>query len=140
MMKESSSCISPIPGYQLPLDEEAQDDLRANKNPGVYKGAVFENIIAEAFYKSHLPLYYYKKEDSTLEIAFFLRTKNDLIPVEAKATTGNAKSLKTLLNNPAYPDIKRGIKLGKYNIGWENNILTLPYFCVFLLKRLLADI
>ncbi len=122
------------------LDEEAQDDLRANKNLGVYKGAVFENIVAEAFYKSHLPLYYYKKEDSTLEIDFFLRTKNDLIPVETKAATGNAKSLKTLLNSPAYPDIKRGIKLGKYNIGWENNILTLPYFCAFLLKRLLADI
>ena len=30
------------------LDEEAQDDLRVNKNLGVYKGALYENIVAEA--------------------------------------------------------------------------------------------
>ncbi len=34
------------------LDEEAQEDLRANKNMNVYKGALYENIVAEAFVKS----------------------------------------------------------------------------------------
>ena len=44
------------------LDEEAQEDLRANKNMGVYKGALYENFVAEAFLKQGLGLYYYKKE------------------------------------------------------------------------------
>lgn len=47
------------------LDEEAQEDLRANKNLGVYKGALYENIVSEALVKSGYGLYYYKKEDST---------------------------------------------------------------------------
>lgn len=33
------------------LDEEAQEDLRANKNLGVYKGALYENIVGEALIK-----------------------------------------------------------------------------------------
>ena len=56
------------------LDEEAQDDLRANKNLGDYKGALYENIVGEALKKSGYDLYYYKREDSTLEEDFFIRT------------------------------------------------------------------
>ena len=44
------------------LDEEAQEDLRANKNLGVYKGALYENIVGEALIKCGYGLYYYKKE------------------------------------------------------------------------------
>lgn len=33
------------------LDEEAQEDLRANKNLGVYKGALYESIVREALTK-----------------------------------------------------------------------------------------
>ena len=36
------------------LDEEAQEDLRVNKNLGVYKGALYENFVAEAFVKQGL--------------------------------------------------------------------------------------
>ena len=67
------------------LDEEAQEDLRANKNLGVYKGALYENFVAEAFVKQGLGLYYYKKENATLEEDFFVRTKDELVPVEVKA-------------------------------------------------------
>lgn len=58
------------------MDEEAQDDLRANKNLGIYKGALYENFVAEAFIKQGLGLYYYKKDNSTLEEDFLARTKN----------------------------------------------------------------
>lgn len=33
------------------LDDAAQDDLRMNKNLGVYKGALYENIVGEALVK-----------------------------------------------------------------------------------------
>lgn len=119
------------------LDEEAQEDLRANRNLGVYKGALYENVVGEALVKSGCGLYYYKKEDSTLEEDFFLRTAEDLIPVEVKATNGRAKSLRTLIESDQYEDIHYGIKLTGGNIGYDGKIYTFPYFCAFLLKRYL---
>lgn len=116
------------------LDEEAQDDLRANKNLGVYKGALYENIVSEALIKSGYGLYYYKKDDSTLEEDFFVRTRENLVPVEVKATNGMAKSLRNLIQRDNYPDIKWGIKFTGSNIGFSDNIYTFPYFCAFLLK------
>ena len=121
------------------LDDEAQDDLRANKNLGVYKGALYENIVGEALAKSGFGLYYYKRDDSTLEQDFFVRTASDLIPVEVKAKSGRSKSLRTLINNNRYSDIHYGIKLTGGNIGYSNNIYTFPYFCSFLLKQYLKE-
>lgn len=122
------------------LDDEAQDDLRANKNLGIYKGALYENIVAEALVKSGCGLYYYKREDSTLEEDFFVRTAHELLPVEVKASNGTAKSLKTLISGEKYADIKRGIKLTGGNIGYSDGIFTFPYFCAFLLKRFLKTL
>ncbi len=119
------------------LDEESQDDLRANKNLGVYKGALYENIVGEALVKSGYDLYYYKREDSILEEDFFVRTAEALIPVEVKATNGRSKSLRTLINSDRYPDIKYGIKFTGGNIGYSDDIYTFPYFCAFLLKKYL---
>ena len=120
------------------LDEEAQDDLRANKNLGVYKGALYENFVAEAFVKQGLGLYYYKKENATLEEDFFVRTKSELVPVEVKANNNRSRSLRQLIDNETYSDIHWGIKLADSNVGIENGIYTFPYFCTFLLKRYLA--
>ena len=119
------------------LDEEAQDDLRANKNLGVYKGALYENVVGEALVKSGYELYYYKREDSTLEEDFFVRTANELIPVEVKARNGKAKSMRTLIDSEKYPEIQYGIKLTGGNIGYSEGIYTFPYFCAFLMKKYL---
>ena len=119
------------------LDEEAQDDLRVNKNLGVYKGALYENFVAEAFVKQGLGLFYYKKENSTLEEDFFVRTQNDLIPVEVKSNSDQSKSLSSLIKNKNYSDISYGIKLGDFNVGYANNIYTFPYFCAFKMKEYL---
>lgn len=119
------------------LDEEAQDDLRENQNLGVYKGALYENIAAEALVKSGYQLYYYKREDSTLEEDFFVRASEALVPVEVKPVNGRSKSLRTLIESDKYPDIQYGIKLTGGNIGYDRGIYTFPYFCTFLLKRYL---
>lgn len=120
------------------LDEEAQDDLRTNKNLGVYKGALYENVVGEALVKAGYQLYYYKRENSTLEQDFFVRTADSLIPVEVKAKNGTAKSLRTLINSEQYSDIHCGIKFTGGNVGYRDNIYTFPYFCAFLLKRYLT--
>ena len=117
------------------LDEESQEDLRANKNLGVYKGALYENIVGEAFVKEGYKLYYYKKESGTLEEDFFVRSAENLIPVEVKAREGRSKSLRTLISSDNYPDIAYGFKFSANNIGYGDKIYTFPYFCAFLLKR-----
>ncbi len=119
------------------LDEEAQEDLRVNKNLGVYKGALYENFVAEAFVKQGLGLYYYKKENASLEEDFFVRTQNALVPVEVKANSNQSKALSTLISNKRYQDISFGIKLGDVNVGYANRIYTFPYFCAFKLKEYL---
>lgn len=121
------------------LDDESQEDLRSNKNMGVYKGALYENIVGEALVKSGYHLYYYKREDSTLELDFFVRTKSALVPIEVKATNNHAKSLKTLITSDKYSDIQYGIKLCLGNIGFSDHIYTFPYFCAFLLKQYLGN-
>ena len=116
------------------LDDESQEDLRANKNLGVYKGALYESIVAEALYKNRYDLYYYKREDGSLEEDFFVRDKENLIPLEVKARTGRSQSLRSLINSDKYTDIGWGIKLSLNNIGFEDRIYTFPYYCSFLLR------
>ena len=121
------------------LDEESQEDLRANKNLGVYKGALYENMVGEALVKQGYRLFYYKRDDSTLEMDFFIRSAASLIPVEVKVKDGRAKSMKTLIRSDHYPDIRYGFKLSQKNIGHEGSVYSFPYFCAFLLKRFMKD-
>ena len=116
------------------LDDEAQEDLRYNRNLGIYKGALFENMVADALTKEGYKLFYYKKQDSTLEEDFFIRSRSHLIPIEVKATNGRSKSLSTLIKSERYPDIQCGIKFTGGNIGYSDGIYSFPYFCAFLLK------
>ena len=120
------------------LDEEAQEDLRTNKNLGVYKGALYENVVGETLVKEGYKLYYYKREDSSMGQDFFVRTARSLIPVEVKVKNGTAKSMRTLISSEKYADIHCGIKFTGGNIGYSDDIYTFPYFCTFLLKRYLA--
>lgn len=121
------------------LDEESQEDLRVNKNLGVYKGALYENIVSEALVKSGYKLYYYKREDGTLEEDFFIRSAANLIPIEVKAKSGRSKSLRTLISSDKYSDISYGFKFSANNIGYSEQIYTFPYFCAFLLKRFMKE-
>lgn len=121
------------------LDDESSDDLRANKNLGVYKGALYENIVGDMLVKSGSTLYYYADEKSHLEMDFFSRTKKSLVPIEVKAKDGATISLKKLIESKNFPDIKRGIKFCHKNVGYNENFYTFPYFTAFLLKRFLAE-
>ncbi len=121
------------------LDEEAQNDLRLNKNFNTYKGAIYENIVADMLAKQGYPLYFYRNEKGTLEMDFFVRDENSLIPVEVKANDGATISLNNLIKSNSYKDVKYGIKLCNKNIGFNGSFYTFPYFLTFLLKRYLKD-
>lgn len=121
------------------LDKEAQDDLRKSQNFNTYKGAIYENVVGDMLVKEGYDLYFYKNDKGTVEMDFFIRDKNSLIPVEVKANDNSTASLNNLIDNDNYKDIKYGIKLCNKNIGFNGKFYTFPYFMTFLLKRFLKE-
>ena len=121
------------------LDDEAQDDLRKNQNFNTYKGAIYENIIGDMLVKEGYDLFFYKSEKGNIEMDFFIRDRNSLIPVEVKANDNSTVSLNYLIESNKYKDIKYGIKLCNKNIGFNGKFYTFPYFMTFLLKRYLRE-
>ena len=109
----------------------AADILRGNLYG--YKGAIFENLVADIFGKMNRKLYYFRK-DSGLEIDFVTRYNDECTLVEVKANNGNIKSAKTILGNPDKYHVSSAIKLGDVNIGTAPQTLILPLYMAFLLK------
>ena len=97
-----------------------------------YKGAIFENLVADIIGKKGKKLFYYHK-DSGLEIDFVIRYNGEATLLEVKAESGNAKSVKTILKHPEKYHINTAIKLGnEYNVGTANSVITLPTYMCFL--------
>ena len=99
-----------------------------------YNGAIAENLIADILGKMGRKLYYYHK-DGGVELDFLIRYKSQCAPIECKATTGNAKSMRTVLKHPDKYHVSNAITLGDYNIGRNNGLLTLPMYMAFLLRE-----
>ena len=114
------------------LEDGTQYDILQGNLFG-YKGAIFENLIADIFSKMGRRLYYYHK-DSGMEVDFVIRYKGECVPVEVKAMSGNVKSTKTILHHPEKYHVYHAIKLGDYNVGRNGQILTLPLYMAFLLR------
>lgn len=90
--------------------------------------------------KQGYDLYYYSSDKPSLEMDFFVRNSDSLIPIEVKATDNATKSLCSLIdNNLRYTDIKFGIKLAYKNIGFNGKFYTFPYFLTFMLRRFLKE-
>ena len=104
-----------------------------------YKGAIFENLMADFLCKSGQKLYYFQK-DSGLELDFLVRYKGACVVLEVKAKSGKTKSLKTVLKNKSVYHVNSAIKLGKYNVGREEEILTIPLYMGFLIKDKLTEV
>jgi predicted AAA+ superfamily ATPase len=121
------------------LDEEVQQDLRYNKNFNTYKGAIYENIVGDMLVKQGYNLYFYRNERGSLEMDFFVRDANSLIPIEVKANDTATASLNALIEKDKYSDVKYGIKFANKNIGFNGKFYTFPYFLAFLLKRFLNE-
>ncbi len=122
------------------LDEESQEDMRVNKNYGTYKGAIYENVVGDMLVKQGYGLYFYRNDKSTMEMDFFIRDFQSLIPIEVKATDNATKSLAKLTSQDGrFPDIRYGIKLCNKNIAFNGHFYTFPYFLTFLLKKFVRN-
>lgn len=119
-------------GLFVAMLEKGTTNNILNGDLKIYKGAIFENVIADAFIKLGKNLYYYSKS-SGLEVDFITRYNDKLTLIEVKATNGNSKSLKELLNNKEKYNIDSAIKLIDGNIGKSNKIYTIPLYMAYLI-------
>lgn len=115
------------------LEDGTQYDILQGNLFG-YKGAIFENLMADILGKMGRKLYYFHK-DSGLEVDFVIRYRGECTLLECKAVTGNTKSARTILNHPEKYHVNHALKLGNYNVGEEGNIITLPLYMAFLLTE-----
>lgn len=111
------------------LDDGTNKDI-IDDTLSIYKGAIYENLIADIFTKKTKKLYYYKKENAQGEIDFFIRYKNAATPVEVKAGNSGTSSMTHLLKKNEF---ELGIKLCNGNIGLIEKKLTLPLYMAFFL-------
>ena len=99
---------------------------------GGFKGAIFENLMADTLHKKGQRLYYFQK-DSGLELDFLVRLHGECVPIEVKAKGNQSKSASTVLKHPDKYHVQQIIKFGDYNVGRNGSLLTLPLYMQFLL-------
>lgn len=111
------------------LDEGTQEDI-IDGNLGIYKGAIYENIIGDILAKKGKKLYYFEY-NSTLEVDFFIRYERVITAIEVKSSgNSKSKSLETLMEKYG---VKKGIKLAPSNYGKKGEIDIFPiYMAMFL--------
>lgn len=120
------------------LDEQAKNDLIINQNYNIYFGALYESLIASALNKQNIPLYFYRNKESTIELDFVIRINNQIVPIEVKKNNGRIVSAKTVIANKKI-NINKVIKLANKNIGYVDDVITIPYFLSFMLKNFIDD-
>ena len=100
---------------------------------GLYKGYIYENVVADALIKRNEALYYYSNENG-LEIDFVLPFHGKPTLVEVKAKSGHTKASRTVLaDKRKYPDVEECIKLTSNNIGVAYPYSTFPYYLTYLI-------
>lgn len=92
---------------------------------GNAKGGIYENIISETLIKSGYKLYYYKTQNSSMEIEFVIEKDGGVCPVEVKAGNTSTASLNSFSEkfSPAV-----SYKIAEANIGVSGNKFTLPHY------------
>ncbi len=111
------------------LEDGSQADI-INGDLGIYKGAIFENIIGDIFAKSGKKLYYFEYR-SQIEMDFIIRFGGTATAVEVKsADHTKSKSMNSIINNYG---VQKGIKLSTKNVGSSDQVTSYPlYMSMFL--------
>ena len=111
------------------LEDGSAEDI-IDGNLGIYKGAIYENIIADIFAKSGKKLYYFER-DSKIEMDFFIRYQKIATAVEVKsAEKATSKSMTAIIQNYG---VAHGIKLSTKNVSGNDVVESLPlYMAMFL--------
>jgi predicted AAA+ superfamily ATPase len=111
------------------LEDGSQADI-IDGNLGIYKGAIYENIIADIFGKAEKQLYYFEYR-AQIEVDFFIRLNKTAVAVEVKsADNTKSKSMDNIIKNYG---VSRGIKLSARNTNIAKDVDSFPlYMAMFL--------
>ena len=113
------------------LEEGSQEDI-IDGNLGIYKGAIYENIIADIFGKSGKKLFYFEY-NSQIEVDFFIRHNKQATAVEVKsAENTKSKSMIAMIDNYG---VKQGVRLSSKNVGGTDAIDSYPLYMAMFLSR-----
>ena len=97
---------------------------------GAIKGGIYENLIADFLLKKNIPLFYFKRDDSSSEIEFLLEKESSVVPIEVKSNKGSTSSLDSLLKKE---DVKIGYKIMNCNLGKNGKKITMPHYMAMFL-------
>lgn len=106
--------------YQTILSTIEQDNA--------FMGALAENYVAQQFAANHIPLFYWKN-DNTAEVDFVLQSGTDIIPVEVKKGKRN-KSISMNIFAQKYGS-PYSIRISQKHFGFDNKIKSVPLYAVF---------
>jgi len=110
------------------LEDGANEDILAGK-PGTYKGAIYENVVADMFGKAGKKLYFYEQRGK-MEVDFLIRDNDILTAVEVKASNQKARSLTTLIEKHR---IKQGMQLSRKNVSQLDFYYNFPFYMAMFL-------
>ncbi len=115
----------------LPSYGKIAQEILLSGNSGVYKGAIYENVVCSLLKSKEINLCYYQKPNR-LEVDFITETNQGPIAIEVKATNAKSKSLSTLAKYPeSYGNANlRCLKFYEKNLSFnkDTKILNLPYY------------
>lgn len=101
-----------------------------NTLKGNAKGGIHENIISESLLKRGYKLYYYKTQNSSMEIEFVIEKNGEVIPIEVKAGNDSTPSLNSFINK-YHPKVS--YKFVNGNVGFLDGKKTLPHYMVMFI-------
>lgn len=101
-----------------------------NTLKGNSKGGIYENIISESLLKRGYKLYYYKTQNSSMEIEFVIEKNGEVIPIEVKAGNDSTPSLNSFINK-YHPKVS--YKFVNGNVGFLDGKKTLPHYMVMFI-------
>ena len=108
-----------------------------NNNLGVYKGAIFEAVCADMFYKANYNLYYYADSLRHIENDFVIESIDGIDIIECKATNGKMPSAKKLAFDNSNKNLHKIYKLIPKGTGHGEYYESFPHFMLpFFLKRI----
>ncbi|MBQ1887234.1 MAG: ATP-binding protein [Firmicutes bacterium] len=109
---------------------EMKQAIMSDMLDGPAKGGIYESLVADIFAKRGIPLHFYKKDDSTLEIDFVIERDARPVPVEVKASKGSSRSLNEILK---LEEVPLGYKLTSQNCGAVDKKITLPLYMAMVI-------
>lgn len=109
---------------------EAKLSILNNTLKGNAKGGIYENVISELLLKKGYKLYYYKTQNSTMEIEFLIEKNGEVLPIEVKVGNDSTPSSNHFITkyNPSV-----AYKLVNGNIGINRNKKVIPHYMVMFL-------